>query len=559
MRANPLFGLVCAAGCYTGVDAYSVDASTSGADGDGDGASAGPASDSGDAPASGEVPAATRSALRRLTAAEYDNTVRDLVGDEAASAALYLPADARAPFDNEYTGQIPSAALVEGADVLAGDIVQRLLADPARRDAVVGCMPTGPDDEACMRSFVESLGRRAFRRPLLQEEVDARVSLLAHAEEAGDFWFAIDLALRSILTDPAFLYRIEIGEEVAPGVFRLGGFEIATRLSYLVWGSTPDDELLDLAEGGGLEDSQDVLDAARRLLDDPRAIRQAQRFHAMWLGYDGLAPAGELSADARQETVALFERALAGELSWRELFTFEETYVTDALAEHYGLPAPATSPGWVAYGDSGRAGLFSHASFLGVGADGERTSPTARGVRIREQVLCEELPPPPPDVDPTLPTNAEINCKTERYAQHVQGGCAGCHDAFDGIGFGLERWDGLGRNVLVEPDDPMTDYDESSCELTDEGKIVFGGEQHPFSGPGQLGALLADSEPFTACMLTQFRRFAVGRHALDDDERSGVDRLVGALGTDEFTFADVVLGVVGEEAFLHRREDDLEE
>jgi hypothetical protein len=558
MRANPLLGLLCAAGCYTGVDAHPLDASTSGADGDG----LPSGSESGDAPArddATDVPAATRSGLRRLTATEYDNTVRDLVGDETTLAALYLPADLRAPFDNEYTGQIPSAALVEGADLLAGDIAQRLLADPQRRDAVVGCAPTGPGDEACMRSFVERLGRRAFRRPLDEEEVTARVSLLAHAEEAGDFWFAVDLALRSLLTDPAFLYRVEVGQQVAPGVFRLDGFEVATRLSYLVWGSTPDDELIDLAAAGSLDARDDVLDAARRLLDDPRAVDQAQRFHAMWLGYEGLAPAAELSADARQETEALFERVVGGGAPWRELFTFDETYVTDALAEHYGLPAPAASPGWVAYGDSGRAGLLSHASFLGVGADGERTSPTARGVRVREQVLCEEVAPPPPDVNPTLPTDGETNCKHEKYAQHVQGGCAVCHVPFDGIGFGLERYDGLGRSVLFEPDDPMTEYDESSCELMSEGEVFVGEEKHAFSGPGQLAALLADAEPFAACMLTQFYRFAVGRHELDDEELRRVDRLATTLGPDGFTFADVVLGVVGEDAFLHRREDELEE
>jgi hypothetical protein len=547
-------------GCYTGLGAGPDDDDVS----VGTGSHVSSASDGAEEGGSeGGEPSEPRDAiamgLRRLTAVEYDNSVRDLLGDLQPGAALNLPADARTPFDNDYTGQVVSQALIEGVELLAGDAATRLVADPARRDAIVGCTPTQPDDADCFREFVERFGRRVLRRPLVAEEVEARMGLLVHATAEGDFDAAVELAVRSFLQDPAFLYRVEVGEEVEPGVWALDDWELATRLSYLVWASTPDDALLDRAADGRLSTPEELRAVALEMLEDPRALRQIERFHAMWMGYDGLVAADANAEAMRTETTALFERVIGGALPWRNLFELEETYVDEALAAHYGIEPPSPAPGWAPYGPSGRAGLLSHASFLAIGAQGVVTSPTERGRLIRELLLCQTIADPPDDVDTTLPSGTETPCKSDRYAAHSEGGCATCHVMMDGIGFGLDNYDGFGRFTPFESDDPNTaDFDESQCALPSEGTLVLSGE-FSFSGPGELGKLLAASEELPMCMMQQFYAFTVGRSELDDFDDAFVAALVARIGTSDFRFEDVVLELVAEPAFSLRREPAQEE
>jgi hypothetical protein len=497
------------------------------------------------------------SGLRRLTAYEYDRTLSDLLFDDAAGAVLNLPADALSPFDNDYAGQEVSQALIEGAELLAGDISSRLIADAPRRDAIVGCEPTAVRDEACFRSFLEAFGGRALRRPLAEIEIDDRMMLLDGAEEAGDFYFAVDLALRSFLQDPAFLYRVEIGEEVAPGVRRLDGWEVASRLSYLLWGSMPDDHLFDLAARGELALPDQVRAAALEMLGDPRALQQIERFHGMWMGYQGLVSGGALADAMRAETHALFDEVIGEGLPWPELFRWPSTFVTPELAEHYALPAPAAEADWVAYGDTGRAGLLSHASFLAIGGNEERTSPTDRGRMIRELLLCQAIAPPPPGVNASLPNEGGPTCKTDKYEAHTKGGCAGCHSLMDGIGFGLETYDGTGKFRTHEPDDPMTeDFDESQCALATDGELVMDDSAVPFTGPGELGTLLAGTDAIAACMIRQYYRFAVGRSELDDVDELLVDGIVSRLPAADLRFDEVVLELASHEAFLLRKDPE---
>ena len=176
------------------------------------------------------------SGMRRLSVAEYRQTVTDLCGIEPAAAAEVLPSDTLSPFDNDYTLQTPSEPLIKGAELLAGDVAEAVIASPELRAKLVGCEPTSAGDAKCFASFVTELGRRALRRPLTSAEVQRFGGLLAFAEEAGDFWIAVGGALRAFLQHPEFLYRVEIGTPVAgmPGVYRLGAFEIAARLSYFL-------------------------------------------------------------------------------------------------------------------------------------------------------------------------------------------------------------------------------------------------------------------------------------------------------------------------------------
>jgi hypothetical protein len=523
MRSALVFIICAATACYTGLDRDGASplpgADDGGYDGAADGGDTG--AETGGDPGEAEVPTlATHAGLRRLTVGEYDNALRDLLGDDARPGAEFLPEDALTPFDNDYMLQAPSEAFVLAAEKLATEAADRLLADPARLDALLGCTPTGADDAACLREFVTAIGRRAFRRPLRPDEIDGFATLLELGVEADDFRVAAAAVVRAMLQDPNFLYRVEIGEPIedAPEIVALDDWEVATRLSFFLWGTIPDDELLDLAQAEGLSTADDVRAQAEAMLADPRARESVDRFHALWLGYARFGGAG-LGADMRVESSALVERVVfETQEPWLSLLTSTQTFVTPALAEHYGLPEPATAGGWVDYGESGRGGILSHGTVLALGAKFDDTSPTIRGLQLRERLFCQTIEVPedldvntddPPGVDPN-------DCKWERYAAHREvGACAGCHLLLDGVGFGLENYDASGAFRTTDPGKP-------ECTIAGDGELAGVGT---FNGPGELGRLLAEQSAVRDCAVRQLHRFVTGRSEPDELDEAFLDAL----------------------------------
>ncbi|MEM6995051.1 MAG: DUF1592 domain-containing protein [Myxococcota bacterium] len=502
--------------------------------------------------------------LRRLTAREYDDTLRDVLLDEQSNAALILPTDALTPFDNDYTTQLPSEALVEAAELLATDAADRLFEDPPRMETLLGCTPTGPADEPCLRTFVQSVGRRVLRRPLTDAEVeiylhgdDGLEGAVELADTAGDFGIGVHVVVRTLLQDVEFLYRVEVGTPVpdVEGLYALNDFEVASRLSYLLWGSAPDDWMLDRAEAGGIAEPDDVVEVATMMLQDERAVARINRFHALWLGYETLPFSGTLADAMQAETRGLIERIVFDEdRPWQDLFRSTETFVGDALAEHYGLTPPGSvEPVWVDYGDSRRAGLLSHGTFLSNGGKFGDTSPVQRGKMVRTRVFCQDIPPPPPGVDVDQPPQGEAAlCKRERYGVHAEGGCASCHDQIDPVGFGLEAYGPLGRFREFEVDNPDTPEDETVCEIDGEGELVGIG---PFSGPAELAELALQAGFLDACVKQQLYRFVVGRYELTSMDVEFINAASEAMGEGEFTFRELLLQFVGDETFGFRRED----
>jgi hypothetical protein len=286
--------------------------------------------------------------MRRLTRVEYDNTVRDLLGDNSRSGFAKLPEDATDPFDNDYKTQQVSGALIESAETLAQEASARVLADPTKRATLVPCTPQGPSDPTCMRSFISRFGRRALRRTMQETDVQRYLAFQDFAVEAQDFWVGVDLVVRAMLQDPEFLYRIEMGTPVSgkAGVFRLNPFEIATRLSYFVVGTAPSDALLDAAENGGLDSLDARRAAAKMLLADGKARDRIDYFHALWLGYHQLPHPADLTSAMRAESAALVQRVTANPASdYFDLFRSEETMVNDLLADRPGDAAAETVPG----------------------------------------------------------------------------------------------------------------------------------------------------------------------------------------------------------------------
>jgi hypothetical protein len=497
------------------------------------------------------------SVARRLSRAELDNTLRDLVGDETSPASGALAEDLYAPYDNDYGSQLASSAYVESLEVFATDVAKRALENPKQRAKLITCTPSSGADKSCFGQVATNLLSRAFRRPLAAGEADAYLPLLDLANEPDaelvggtSFNTAVSLLVRSVIQDPEFLYRIEAGAATkTPRLFALTDHEIASRLSFLLWGSGPDAALRTAADSGELGDPKKRRAQAERLLADARAREQLHRFHAMWLGYRAIPQSPALAAAFARETNALLDRVIFDEpQSYLNLFSFKETYLDATLADHYGLPHPSGDTGWVPYGDSGRAGILSHGAVLSAFGKFSDTSPTQRGIFVRTRLMCQELSPPPPSVMADKPPAGDQGavCKYDRYAAHrTSSSCAGCHSLTDGIGFGLENYDLAGR--YRTHDDGLT-----QCTITGQGEIAGVGTFH---GPAELGALLVDKGLIDACIVRQYLQFALG-HKLNDSDASAVTQLTQRFADSDHALMDLILNFVESDAFARRVEPE---
>jgi hypothetical protein len=322
-------------------------------------------------------------------------------------------------------------------------------------------------------------------------------------------------------------------------VVRLTNHELVSRMAYLLWGAPPSAALLTRAEAPAFGDAE-IAAIAGEMLDDPRAEQQMRTFHRLWLRYPSSAIADTtLRDDMQAESEALVGRALEDGAAWSTLFTSSETFVTPALAMHYGMSAPS-SASWVAY-DGDRAGILSHGSFLSLSATrGSETLPSRRGAMLARRILCETIPPPPPDVDIDDGVEvAEGACKAEAYEAHRSvGACYGCHATIDGLGFGFERFDGLGQYREVE---------EANASCTIDGAGSYGGDA--FTGPRGLVAVAEES--MNDCGIEQLVRFAYRDRVLAND-RALLRRLEQRFEVSGLEFRELLRAVVTDPSFAHR-------
>jgi hypothetical protein len=553
-RRALLVTLALLGGCYTGVLARD--------EGDGDEAAQESADeeadDDGESTSESEVPscepAHSAPFLRRLTVREYVATVRDLV-DAPADVADDFPSDTFIDgYDNHVVSLGVSTVHADRFMSAAAAMARHVVDDPTRRAAVVGCELDGPDRKECLADFVVRFGRRAYRRPLTSAEVDELVELAQVAEADADRYEVASVAIQAMLQSPHFLYRVEIGtpDPDRPGVRRLTGYEIATRLSYLLWGTMPSDTLLDRAEAGDLEHAGDVAAAAREMLADVEAREGIGAFATQWVRLPMLeyaqrsSEAYPLWSDALRASMAEETRRLLDDFLWTpqsallDVLVATHTHVDPALAQLYGLPVPAS--GWELVEldeDSRRGGLLTQASILTLAASSETTAPILRGKLVRDVLMCSPVPPPPPDV-PEVPSPVPGESVRERLDRHrTDPECNGCHVMLDPIGFGLERYDLVGA---------YREVDDQGNPLTGEGELAEF-EPAAFVGPFELAAALRDSPQVSTCLTVQFLRFALGRSETGDDAcmleelREGLERAEG-------NFPEAVVALVGSEAFL---------
>jgi hypothetical protein len=455
---------------------------------------------------------ATRPELRRLTRAEYDHTVRDLLGDESAPARAFVPDEECAGFR---VGLSVSPALFAQYQAAAERIASEIDVP-----ALSGCEPA---DRACARAFIARFGRRAYRRPLAGDEIDALVAVFDETATRTPA-AALEVVIGTMLQSPFFLYRVE---RTDPATQRLGAYELASALSYFLWRSMPDDALLDAAERGDLATPEGVEREARRLLDDPRSDDAIASFHEEWLEIGELEIAErdpalfpefspELARAMVRETRDFGVRVVRDDGRFTTLLLSPRTRIDDSLAALYGVEAPEAPWGSEIELGPERRGVLTHASVLAAHSHPDQTSPVRRGAFVRARFLCQDVPPPPDDRMVVPPPAGSAATARERLALHRSDpSCAGCHALMDPIGFGFERYDAVGRHRASEGGVAVDASGEVVASIDADGA---------FDGAVELAERLASSRAVSDCYATQWFRFVAGRRE-DPSERCALDAI----------------------------------
>lgn len=444
---------------------------------------------------------------KRLSHTEYRNTIRDLFPGLAVDLPA-LAADATPHgFDNDADALRASPLLVDQYSVAAQRIAQRVR---ERRADHLPCDPAA-DAAACGHAFIDALGPRAYRRPLTAAERELLVGTFDHYLAQDGFDVALELTLQLLLQSPQFLYRIETtGPDGRPGPY-----DVAARLSYLLWSTMPDDALFDAAAGGALATADGIAAEVDRMLDDPRALEGFLVFAQQWLALPRLERVTKLPADGLDDTLraALAEEAhrflteivFARGGTLDDLLTSSRGFVSPETAAIYGLPAPAD---WeeVDLPDD-RRGFLMQAQFLAAHGHPNNPSPVLRGLFVLQRLLCVELGSPPAGVDMSIPEgdpNMGPTTNRQNYDRATTGEvCISCHAVINPVGFAFERFDTMGRWRDTDNGLPI-----------DDGAMVQG---TVLEGAGALADYLAASEQVDRCVTRKTMFFATGGTAAADD------------------------------------------
>jgi len=501
----------------------------------------------------GEEPAPRM--LRLLTRREYRNTIVDLLGI-APPETDNVPVEPRVRgFDNNASASVVTSRHVDEYVNLAAT-----LADTATRTRKAALLSCDPASSTCAKTFIAELGLRAFRRPLTTEEIDSYAALFAADLTGGSFDTGMGLLIQSLLISPNFLYRSEMGTQQSDGSFRLDAYETASLLSYTFIGSMPDAALLAAAKAGTLSTPAEIATQARRLLSDPRARDQAVEFVTQWLRTDSLLAVNKDAqiyasfSDAVRESMAEEQARFVEHVffetkgTFADLFNADYVFVNATLAQFYGLPAPSSGFEKVSLPKgSVRGGILGLGAVHASHAHSNESSPIKRGLFVRDRLLCQDLPPPPANLDTTPPGLDPKLTTRARFAQHTADpSCAGCHQFIDGVGFGLEGFDGVGAQREVENGIPV-DTTGSLLGLDS----LKGTDKNTFEGSRGLSKLIAGSDGGQDCLPLQFYRFARG-YAEGDEDTCSIRALREKFQTADLSLQELLVQSTQLDNFLLR-------
>jgi Protein of unknown function (DUF1592)/Protein of unknown function (DUF1588)/Protein of unknown function (DUF1585)/Protein of unknown function (DUF1587)/Protein of unknown function (DUF1595)/Ca-dependent carbohydrate-binding module xylan-binding/Planctomycete cytochrome C len=470
---------------------------------------------------------------------------------EAAFINDYYKPDAKDPMDRDRNMAVQFIEIEGPTDAPPPEVHRRIVF-------------TRPDDAKSVELAAgEIFGRLlplAFRRTVEDAEVNRFVRLVKFAVDRGDsFERGVQAGLQAVLVSPHFLFRIEYDDATRGTITQhsVSDFELASRLSYFLWSTMPDDELFRLAEQGKLHEPAVLNAQVDRMLSDPKADALVDNFASQWLTLSNIVEAqpsqqlfpeftSELRADMVQETKAFVRSVFRGDLSLLSFIDADFTFVNERLAKHYGINGVEGAEfRRVSLPKDQRVGVLTHASILTITSNPDRTSLVRRGVWILDQILGMELPDPPGDV-PSLEDGAKESGATSMREQlkihREMPTCAVCHDTMDPLGFGFENFDPIGRWRV-----------EAEGQPVDAGGMLPSGES--FSGPVELAAILRDrKDEFAELVTRKMLTYALGR-GLEIPDSCAVDEIVDDLKKNDYRFTVLVHGIVRSKPFLMRRDE----
>jgi len=495
------------------------------------------------------------SPIRRLTRFEYNATVRDLVGDDTQPARNFPSEEEAYGFTNNANVMGVTPVLTEQYLAAAERLALKAI---ERTDVLPTCDVLIEGEAPCATSFIAKFGLRAYRRPVTAEETDDL--LIAFAEgraQTGEYRGGLRFVITAMLQSPAFLYRVEVAAaDPNAKVVALGSYELASRMSYLFWGSMPDDTLLAAAAASELATKEQIEAQARRMLKDRRAEDMVAHFQKEWLGLGALdnmlkdtTVYPEFSAELRDDLSKETETFLK-EVFWRDgtldgFFGAPYTFVNERLANLYGLPPPSGS-GLVKVDTTSahRFGFLTQGSFLALNAKANQPSPIHRGKFIREKLLCDILPPPPNNIIIKPPDVRPGSTSRERFEQHTKDAtCRQCHQLMDPIGFGFEHYDGIGKYRTEEAGKPIDAKGEFIATSDLNGTFV---------GVPELAKKLGTSQQVADCVVTQWFRFGYGRTEQNEDACT-MDRLRKTFAASKHDVRELLIQLALTDSFRYRR------
>ena len=506
--------------------------------------------------------------IRRLTRFEYNQTVRDLLGDTSNPADVLPPEEEVAGFNNQAAALTSSDLLIEQYMKVAEDVGARAVLDMGA--LLPDCDPGLEGDDTCALSFIQDFGRRAFRRPLSQTEVERLKSVFDWAlndADLGRFEDGIQLVIETTLQSPSFLYRPELGGEtpIEGDIVPFTSWEMATKLSYMLWNTMPDAALFEAAEADELRTQEQIAAQANRMLDDDKARDLIRNFHTQWLLLTHLDsvtkdasvyPAfnGSLRPLWTEEIQAFVEHViLEGDGSLQTLLTADFSFMNEALASFYGDDVLDSVTGsefrQVQLDSNRRAGFLTSAGLMATHANVNQSSPVFRGKFVREQLMCNTLPLPPndlviepPELDPTKTTKEQF----EEIGANPA--CAGCHTLMNPIGFIFEHYDGVGQ---------WRDQ-QNGMDIDAVGQVVQTDDiDGDYDGAIELASALAGSTQVQECVSSQWFRFAYNRTVTQEDSCS-VEQLNDVFRASNFNVRELLVALTQTNAFLYRRAVELE-
>jgi hypothetical protein len=485
--------------------------------------------------------------MRRLTRWEYNNTVADLLGDTTAPASSFVPEAGQFGFDNAAAGATLSDVVVEQFESAARELAANAVTD---LPALLACdvATTGEDD--CAARFIEHFGRRVFRRPLAEDELARYRTLYDTTKESYGFEKAIELVLSGMLQSPHFLYRIEIENSAAGAVVPVRSYEMATRLSYFLWGTAPDEALLDAAENGELETPADVAREARRMIEHDHGTRAVKNFFGQWaklrdlplIERDEAIFPGETPALMQEELDRYVEDVFRATGTWKAMMTEPATFLNEELASYYGIEGVTGDWQRVELDPARYPGILTRGGLLAVLGHPDQPSPVLRGKFIREQIFCDPPPPPPCDADTTLPPIDPEATARQQLEQKTSGdACIGCHSFLNPPGFAFDHFDQVGKWR-------ETDH---GLEIDTTGDLVMTDVDGEFEGHVDLIERFAESAEAESCMTTHWFRYAYGRGVTEADTCTQED-LSAMFAESGGDLRELMVSLTQTKAFLFR-------